>query len=268
MLETQSIMNTGLCRITEVETWLNDLGRSNAPQTAIDPLFGSSTQLPKLMVRKRCSLDNSLLRLTHSVMKLEAGRFYGSARKSRRETGQLEGHLVVWAESLLNRIKRTAFRGEPVLSLACDSSNTVDQPAETPDHAEHFQAVTATADIFRYALEIFVTRIIIGTEVPPSDAIRRMVDSALRLLPRIPLVQGPGSNLGWPLVVIGTEVQDPNMRQYIRSRWRGIHMLEMNNSRSGQQVVEAIWRQVDLLDEGYDDWQDINATKNADMILL
>lgn len=51
MIDTQSAMNDGQVRISEIEGWLRiPEDQSNDAVMAIDPLFGCSVQLPNLMV--------------------------------------------------------------------------------------------------------------------------------------------------------------------------------------------------------------------------
>ncbi len=56
MIDTQAAMNLGQESIPEVKMWLNDEGYPENGSVVVDPLFGCSTQLPKLMVTNLSSL--------------------------------------------------------------------------------------------------------------------------------------------------------------------------------------------------------------------
>lgn len=52
MIDTQAAMNLGQDSISEVEKWLDKTEWEIGNDPVIDPLFGCSTRLPRLMVSK------------------------------------------------------------------------------------------------------------------------------------------------------------------------------------------------------------------------
>lgn len=111
---------------------------------------------------------------------------------------------------------------------------------------DRLQRMCATAEIFRHALLIYLFRVVNGGQVDLDDDTQRSLDQAFDLLPLVPDAVGPGANLGWALVVIGSETDSPDLRQYIRCRWRGLNLLELNNTRSGEKLTEEVWSRRDV----------------------
>lgn len=139
-----------------------------------------------------------------------------------------------------------------------------------PDYALR---ITATAEIFRHALHVYISRIVTGPSCPPDHTAQASIDAAFDLLPFVPDAIGPGSNLGWALVVIGSETDTPELREYIRCRWRALKLLELNNTESAERVVESVWQRRDAADPAHRwrdnwHWQDVMKTCGGEQILL
>jgi hypothetical protein len=118
----------------------------------------------------------------------------------------------------------------------------------------------ATAEIFRHAAHIFVYRIIHGPEISLSPEMLESLHSALGLLTLVPDAVGPGANLGWCLVVLGTELETAEYRHYITSRWAGLHLLGVHSTKNGEKILNEVWNHRDLIKQGYpgasERWQD------------
>ncbi len=127
----------------------------------------------------------------------------------------------------------------------------------------------ATAEIFRHALLVYVFRVANGAHAPLDEATQFSINEAYRLLPYVPDAFGPGANLGWALVVIGSETDDADLRQYIRCRWRGLTLLEMNNNKSGEILTEEVWRRRDSANTfSRVAWQDVMQDLGGEEILV
>lgn len=50
MVDTQSAMNLGVNSLTQVESWVDASSQWESDRDFIDPFFGCSTKLPRLMV--------------------------------------------------------------------------------------------------------------------------------------------------------------------------------------------------------------------------
>ncbi|KAK7214290.1 hypothetical protein V2G26_021468 [Clonostachys chloroleuca] len=72
---------------------------------------------------------------------------------------------------------------------------------------------------------------------------------------------GLGANLGWCLVVLGTELETAERRHYIISRWTGLHLLGIHSTKNGEKILNEVWNHRDLMKQGYpvasEPWQDI-----------
>lgn len=125
----------------------------------------------------------------------------------------------------------------------------------------------ATAEIFRHALLVYLFRAVNGAEVPLDSETQYSIDKSFELLACVPDALGPGSNLGWALVIIGSEVDAPDLRQYLRCRWRGLTLLEMSNNKSGERLTEAVWHRRDAAGPRVL-WQDVMQDIGGEQILV
>lgn len=104
-----------------------------------------------------------------------------------------------------------------------------------------------------------------------ESEIQESVDAVISLLPRVPDVVGPGSNLGWAFVVVGAEIDDEEQREYIRSRLRSMYSLAIHNVQSAEVTLEAVWRNREAAHAGFEDmksWQDVLTGIQAEQILI
>lgn len=117
------------------------------------------------------------------------------------------------------------------------------------------------SSLFRHATHIFVYRIIHGPENSLSPEMLESLHSALGLLTLVPDAVGLGANLGWCLVVLGTELETAERRHYIISRWTGLHLLGIHSTKNGEKILNEVWNHRDLMKQGYpvasEPWQDI-----------
>lgn len=133
------------------------------------------------------------------------------------------------------------------------------------------QSAIATAEIFRHATHIYVHRIVSEpTEALPLD-ILRSVDAIFDLLPRVPNAVGPGANLGWALVVVGSEIDDEERREYLRCRWKTLQVLGIGNADAGASLLEDVWSKRDaahLFNESIPRWQQVMCNSGVEQILI
>lgn len=179
-------------------------------------------------------------------------------------------------QTLVNDIMTTKLsrNSTTTLSLAVSCHDLLAEvnPILELHQQELLDRAVATAEIFRHAALIYAWRILEPpcTGTPPH--IRDSVCSMFELLPLVPDCIGPGANLGWALVVIGAETDEEDQRQYIRCRYECLHALQMDNSRSAEKLLEAVWRHRDAVNTGcepsYRPWQDIMHSINGDQILI
>lgn len=129
----------------------------------------------------------------------------------------------------------------------------------------------AAAEIFRHSCHLYVFRTAYGQEIPLTADMQTSLETALDLLPKIPSALGPGANLGWCLVVLGAELNPGDDRVYVRSRWEGLQLLGIHNSRNGQNVLEEVWRRNDSVGCGTTErqsWQDVMQRMGESQILI
>jgi hypothetical protein len=133
------------------------------------------------------------------------------------------------------------------------------------------QSAIATAEIFRHATHIYVHRIGSEPTEPLPLRILQSVDAVFDLLPRVPSAVGPGANLGWALVVVGSEVDDEDRREYIRCRWKTLQVLGIGNAETGAALLEDVWSRRDaarLFNESIPRWQQVMCSSGVEQILI
>jgi len=178
------------------------------------------------------------------------------------------------ATELQRQVRETAIdiRSEPSLAISCHSTSIPLSAIEDLNHREYFKRMVAVAETFRRATHIFIYRITHLPEEAPSAEIQESIDKMFELLATVPDALGPGSNLGWCLTVLGAELDDPDHREYIRSRLKGIKILGMNNPSSAEKILEQVWMQRDLYHQGFYShiprWQDIMQSMGESQILV
>ncbi|KAH8894013.1 hypothetical protein GQ53DRAFT_821134 [Thozetella sp. PMI_491] len=243
MLDTQCALNEGSPAMAELESWME--GHDNS----IDAFFGCSAKLPKLM--------------------WAAAELCAESRNGHPATEEVRRR----ADALQEKIRATAMSPEsdPAVGILCRSTRHPYAATVDLDKENLRQRMVATAEIFRHASHIFVYRIVHGPEEPLTDQMQESLQKALSLLTFVPDAIGPGANLGWCLVVIGAELDVEDQRDYIRSRWEGMHLLGMYNSKSGERILEEVWNHRDLVSHGQavpERWQDIMQNIGQTQILV
>lgn len=131
--------------------------------------------------------------------------------------------------------------------------------------------VAIVAEIFRHALHIYVHRI----ENPFGNALslemQHTVHVILELLPQVPDAIGVGGNLGWALMVVGSELNDPQERDYISQRWQMLHLLGMESSRGAEKDLHEIWRLRDVSQTTHSipqSWQEVMCSNGEKQMLI
>lgn len=167
------------------------------------------------------------------------------------------------------------FLSPPSLCVSCHPSGLTSLAVEDLNISELSRRIVATAEIFRHATHVYVFRIAHDMYIAPSPEIRASIEEGLKLLTQVPDALGPGSNLGWCLVVLGSEIESAREadRSYVRSRWAGMHSLGMGNTKSAEKILEQVWRQRDeLAQNGGGDggvrWQDVMIQMGESQILV
>ncbi|GME33803.1 hypothetical protein GTA08_BOTSDO12866 [Neofusicoccum parvum] len=243
MIETQMAMNIGECLLPEIEPWL-DVGHTHA----IDPFFGCSVLLPKLMVRAPAH-PNHLAAPNRSQLK--AAQLSSYARHPPPTTTRAAHTAELHRRAALLQADITAATPPPHAALPL--AITCGAPTPCPPAPA---AALAAAEIFRHALHIHVERVAYGSSAPLSARAGASLGAALRLLQGVHDASGPLSNLGWALVVVGAEAEGAEVRQLLRGKWRALHGLGLDNSRAGERVVLEFWRRRDGGAEG-GSWMDV-----------
>ncbi|KAM6525836.1 hypothetical protein FALCPG4_011371 [Fusarium falciforme] len=249
LLDTQYSLNSGQPGISGLEAWLDTQPDPGQAEDTIDVLFGCSTQLPRLM-RAASELELS------------------------RSTGKLpQQEVLASAEALQAAIRQTQIPegSEPSLGVVCQQSRCQFTTLLSMDKAELCRRMVATAEIFRHCLHLFVFRVSHGPSIPLSDEMQDSLRVALDLLPIVPDALGPGANLGWCLVIIGSELDLVEERSYIRSRWAALEILGIHNCYNGKRGLEAVWAHRDGsqgLATGARRWQDVMQDRGETQILI
>ncbi|KAF1843689.1 uncharacterized protein K460DRAFT_149581 [Cucurbitaria berberidis CBS 394.84] len=247
MADTQSGLNMGTAIIPEVEDWLSSMDDSGSGQPIIDPILGCSSRMPKLM--------------------LEAVGLYRTSQGAGAESADVQAEIRERGKLLKAKIHAASLdiQATPLLAISGDRRGLVlggltptTTSANGQDQSEFMRHMCANTEIFRYALLVYVFRVVNGLNVPLDMETQYAVEEAFRLLPQLPFINGLGSNLGWALVVIASETNAPELREYIRCRWRSLKLLGMNYNEVGELLTEEVWRRRDDMNYTCDvSWQTV-----------
>lgn len=93
------------------------------------------------------------------------------------------------------------------------------------------------------------------------------------MLPTIPDTEGPGTFLGWALVVIGAETDNLDQREFIRRRLESLTLLSVNHGILALKVLDVVWSRRDDLSLGKSlnrrvRWQDVMEDLEVDQALV
>jgi Fungal specific transcription factor domain len=202
---------------------------------------------------------------------LAAARLFQFSQRLDLTPAEIQSEISSRTEELKSRINLCALDGltTPSLAVSFGRPGLVATATESWDQSGYMEQMRATAEIFRHALLVYLYRVVNGAHVPLDEDTQRSVDECFELLPRIPDALGPGSNLGWALVIIGCEVNTPDLRHYIRCRWRGLNMLELSNTQAGERLTEEVWRRYDQGQSGCRvHWQEVLRDIGGEQILV
>ncbi|KAF3809802.1 hypothetical protein GCG54_00005346 [Colletotrichum gloeosporioides] len=233
---------------------------------SVDVLSGFYIGFPELLVESA--------RLHDEVMRLRAYSTDDDMLGLRAVYGK--------AKKLQRRIQATQLGPENLPSLGmigaqqCTSSICESLvPADILDTLEVRQAARASAEVFRHALHIYVYRILhnptVGGECPME--IQSSVDDVFRLIPDIPDTVGPGSFLGWALVVIGAEIDALERRQHIKRRLQSLATMALNHGVLAISVLEEVWHRRDMAVSGLSNnrlfrWEEVLEDMEIDLALI
>lgn len=215
---------------------------------------------------------------------MEAGRLEDDLKTARAVSEpRLMEDILVRAKALQLRIKRTQFaaHSQPRFSLLGrqrKSSLTGDEMLSPADPFEDFdvhEAARSSAEIFRHALHVYVHRIIhdpLSTS-EPSPIVQEAVSESLMLLPVIPDITGPGTFLGWALVVLGAEIDGLDHREFIKRRLESLTLLSVNHGHLALVVLDEVWRRRDAIRLGRSicrrvRWQEVMEDMGVDQALV
>lgn len=213
---------------------------------------------------------------------VEAGQLEDDFIEARASEDKLQLQSVfVRAEELQSKIKTTqiAPHSHVQLSLLTTPDGTSHQRGlsiSTPSGTfDLHEAARCSAEIFRYALHIFVHRIIHGplSNDGQCSLVQEAISESLRILPIIPDVRGPGNFLGWALVVIGAEIDVLDQREFITRRLESLTLLSVNHGVLPLKVLNEVWRRRDDLKLGLSlsqrvRWQDVMHDMEVDQALV
>lgn len=177
------------------------------------------------------------------------------------------------AEDLKQQLSVTRMEVTSPLAfeITCAAPGESLSPIQYFAQKEIYTRASAVAEIFRYAMLIYVLRILNPPDGTPVPEIQKAVLSVIDLLPLVPDVLGPGSNLGWAYVVVGVELDEEEHREYIWSRLQGLHSLALGNVFAAEKVLKAAWRNRDEAKVGreqYREWQQLMQELNVEQILI
>ncbi|KAL4969797.1 fungal specific transcription factor domain-containing protein [Aspergillus stella-maris] len=249
MVNTQSALNSGIPVAPQVEFWLTGLQRD---ASIVDPFFGCSTSLPSIMLRA------SKLYLMYRTA-TAAGMSIGN--DTRRAAEELKQKLAT----------SVASTDKVQFEITCAVPGRLLSPIQYLTQKEIFARASAVAEIFRYAMLIYVLRILHPLDGSPVPDIQQAVSNVIDLLPLVPDVLGPGSNLGWAFVVVGAELDEEEHREYIWGRLQGLHSLALGNVWSAEKVLQAAWKNRDEAKLGktrYREWQLLMQDLGVEQILI
>ncbi|CAK7202157.1 hypothetical protein SEUCBS139899_004877 [Sporothrix eucalyptigena] len=250
LIDTQRALNLGLPAAPELENWMDTSVETGDGQADfIDALFGCSARLPKLMCL--------------------ASKLFQASKDPSASRDNIRCQANVLQEKI--RATKIGATSDPAVGVLCQGTGQTYPAIVGLDDEELRRRMVATAEIFRHASHIYVYRIAHGPEEPLNEEMQASVTAALELLTLVPDTLGPGANLGWCLVVIGAELDIDEQRVYIRSRWAGLNLLGIQNAKSGQNVLEEVWHNRDLVMQAKaqpERWQDIMQRLGESQILV
>ncbi|KAJ5661150.1 Zn(2)-C6 fungal-type DNA-binding domain protein [Penicillium longicatenatum] len=253
MINTQSALNAGVAILPQVEAWLSRPSSITQRTPAIDSFFGCSTDLPNLM--------------------LKAARLYSTMRSTERTDAPLPERLWLQLEQLQAELAaiKIDLNDTPPFSLACDNTDPRLSPIQYLTNQEIATRATAVAEIFRHATLVYTIRTMHAPAAIQHPEILKSVEIVVQLLPQVPDVVGPGSNLGWAFVVIGAELDAIEQREYFRGRLHSLRSLAIQNVASGELILEEVWRNRDaarLEEAKYRRWQEVMQDLEVEQILI
>lgn len=200
--------------------------------------------------------------------------------------GGLVGEIYRRAERLQERIRSTRFAAQTLprlrllgTSRAPTATNVDLVPADPFDEVDTREAARVSAEIFRHALHVFVFRIFDQNPMAttwggqPPRLVQEAISKAFALLPCVPDTSGPGSFLGWSMVVIGAEVDGVDQREYIRRRLQSLTRLCLNHGVLPLKVLDEVWRRRDMTRMGSSHsrkcrWQEVMDDLEVDLALV
>ncbi|KAK7425614.1 hypothetical protein QQZ08_007937 [Neonectria magnoliae] len=207
--------------IAEIRRWLDAPDTPESPsKQVIDPFLGYSVKLPKLLL-KAASLQKARANSTLSAGAIQC------------QVVQLQQEIAACRLDLTKPV---------LLASSCQRGAFSSVVSTSLGQRDLWRRAGATAEIFRHAAHIYLHRICAGSGEPLPMEIQMSVDSILELLSMIPDTQGPGSNLAWPLFVVGLEVNSVELRDMILDRWESLHQLGMKSTRGTERVLVEAWR--------------------------
>jgi hypothetical protein len=256
MSATQTALHWGTTASGSFPNKLFESESESAPKRSgafVDPLYGCSVDLPKLMI--------------------EAAQFREFVRQAREVDRDSEQEVHARAMALQERILATKMQLDTAtLSMTMQAGVTL-TVSDLASETETLKTAWHAAEVFRHALHIFVFRIVEPPISSTTKEIKASLHAVFELLPLIPDTLGPGSMLGWALVVVGSEVDELEHREYIRARCDCISLLQLNAGISGQQVLDEVWRRRDLIKSGKSNgmacnWQDVMQELGIGVVLF
>ncbi|KAF3012637.1 hypothetical protein E8E14_010385 [Neopestalotiopsis sp. 37M] len=229
----------------------------------VEVILGGPADLPQLVV-EACRLDDDFM-----------------LARMLSDHDQL-GSLLAQAEALQSKIRATQILPEKQVQLSLirtpdgQRSQRRQSLIVNPVGSMYmYEAARCSSEVFRYALHLFVHRIIYHplTSGEPSGLVQEATSESLRMLPIIPDTVGPGIFLGWALVVIGAEIDDLEDREFISRRLESLTLLSVNHGVLSLKVLNEVWRRRDALKLGTSacrrlKWQDVMQDMEVDLALV
>ncbi|OAL44420.1 hypothetical protein IQ07DRAFT_522343 [Pyrenochaeta sp. DS3sAY3a] len=208
--------------------WLDSTERLHDLTQAIDPFLGYSVKLPRLLLR---AATLHIERLTTDLCEVEL----------RRRSEELQQEIATCEIDIAKPLKLAS-------SFRTEGFSTVDLISE--GRSDLWRRAGATAEIFRHAAHIYVHRIgsPFSHELPPE--VEQSVLSIFDLLDYVPDARGPGSNLSWPLFIVGQETHSTELRDLLLERWQSLHLLGMKSTHSTEKVLVEMWKNHDSAKTG------------------
>ncbi|KAH7224239.1 fungal-specific transcription factor domain-containing protein [Fusarium solani] len=218
--------------------WLETLRcqPEESPQQVVDPFLGYSVKLPRLLA--------SILQKAQTDSIITQGEL-------ERKLAHLQQEIAACELDINKPIE---------LASSCQSDSFISLTDTSIGQNDLWRRTGATAEIFRHAAHIYTHRIgaSMGRSLPRE--IQKSVDAILDLLALVPDVRGPGTNLAWPLFVVGLEIDSSMLRDVILERWQSLHLLGMKSTQGAERVLLETWKRCDRAKVGcgvVKPWQDV-----------